>query len=130
VQHYKGDIHWDDLQLEKRYTPVRAYRQSKLALTMLSAEHATREPAWQVNAVHPGVAGTELFRNFPAFIRFWINLLMSTPEKCSRPSVKLATESAPTGKYFNQLRQAAPHNLVDDDDARKRLWDIVQQHTG
>lgn len=130
VQHYKGDIHWDDLQLEKNYSPVRAYRQSKLALTMLTAEHAARETSWQLNAVHPGVAGTELFRHFPAFIRFWINLLMSTPEKCSRPSVRLATDAAPTGAYFNQLKQATPHKLVADTTARKRLWDVVSEHAG
>jgi retinol dehydrogenase-12 len=130
VQHYKGDIHWDDLQLEKGYSPVRAYRQSKLALTMLTTEHAAREPGWQINSVHPGVAGTELFRNFPAFIRFWINLLMSSAEKCSRPSVRLATETAVTGKYFNQLKEAAPHKLAHDEQARKRLWDIVREHAG
>jgi NAD(P)-dependent dehydrogenase (short-subunit alcohol dehydrogenase family) len=130
VQHYKGDIHWDDLQLEKNYSPVRAYRQSKLALTMLTAEHAARETSWQLNAVHPGVAGTDLFRNFPAFIRFWINLLMSTPEKCSRPSVKLASHAAPSGAYFNQLKQATPHKLVADATARKRLWDVVAEHAG
>jgi hypothetical protein len=80
--------------------------------------------------VHPGVAGTELFRNFPAFIRFWINLLMSTPEKCSRPSIKLATEAPVTGKYFNQLKEAAPHKLAHDEQARKRLWDVVAGHAG
>jgi retinol dehydrogenase 14 len=130
VQHYKGDIHWDDLQLEKGYSPVRAYRQSKLALTMLTNEHAAREPGWLINSVHPGVAGTELFRNFPAFIRFWINLLMSTPEKCSRPSIKLATEAPVTGKYFNQLKEAQPHRLALDAEARTRLWQIVGEHAG
>lgn len=128
VQHYKGDIFWDDLQLERAYKGVKAYRQSKLAITMLSAEHAVRDDGLKVNAVHPGVAGTDLFRNFPAFIRFWINLLMSTPEKCAQPSLMLATKpehSKTTGKFFHQLKEREPHKLVKDEAARKRLWDVL-----
>lgn len=129
-QHYKGRIHWDDLQLENNYSGARAYQQSKLAVTMLSAEQAAREPSLKVNAVHPGVAGTDLFRNFPAFIRFWINLLMSTPEKCAQGSLMLATNpeyAETTGKFFYKAKLREPHAMVKDEDARKRLWGLVSE---
>ncbi|MCA8913498.1 MAG: SDR family NAD(P)-dependent oxidoreductase [Planctomycetes bacterium] len=132
-QHYKGDIHWDDLQLEKGYKPQRAYAQSKLAVTMLSLEHAARDTKLKVNAVHPGVAGTDLFRNFPAFIRFWINLLMSTPEKCAEPSIMVAGDPSyadVTGKFFYRKKQREPHALANDSEARKRLWDVVSGQAG
>jgi NAD(P)-dependent dehydrogenase (short-subunit alcohol dehydrogenase family) len=133
VQHYKGDIHWDDLQLERAYHGAKAYRQSKLALTMLSLEHAARDAALKVNAVHPGVAGTALFRNFPAFIRFWINLLMSTPEKCAKPPLQLAADPAHhdvSGRFYHQLRPRDPHPMASDEAARKRLWDLVSGQSG
>lgn len=129
-QHYKGKIHWDDLQLERNYTGARAYQQSKLAITMLSAEQAALEPKLKVNAVHPGVAGTDLFRNFPGFIRFWINLLMSTPEKCAQGSLMLATSSEyadTTGKFIYKTKFREPHAMVQDEAARKRLWDVVSE---
>lgn len=133
VQHYKGDIHWDDLQLKKSYSGAKAYRQSKLAVTMLSAEHAQRDDALKVNSVHPGVAGTELFRNFPAFIRFWINLLMSSPEKVAQPPIMLASDPAhaeATGRFFHKHKPKQPHRLVEDSEARERLWDVVSKHAG
>ena len=132
-QHYKGKIHWDNLQLESNYSGARAYQQSKLAITMLSAEQAERDEALKVNAVHPGVAGTELFRNFPAFIRFWINLLMSTPEKCARPSLMLAKDpqyAQTSGKFFYKTKQREPHEMVGDVEARNRLWDVVAEQVG
>lgn len=132
-QHYKGDIHWDDLQLESKYNAQRAYAQSKLAVTMLSIEHAARDTELTVNAAHPGVAGTDLFRNFPGFIRFWINLLMSTPEKCARPAVMLAGDPAcseVTGKFFYKLKERAPHALATDAAARNRLWELVAAQAG
>lgn len=132
-QHYKGDIHWDDLQLEANYNAQRAYAQSKLAVTMLSIEHAARDESLKVNAAHPGVAGTDLFRNFPGFIRFWIKLLMSTPEKCARPAVMLASDPAcseVTGKFFYKLSQRKPHPLAKDAEARKRLWELVAEQAG
>ncbi|MBZ0137521.1 MAG: SDR family NAD(P)-dependent oxidoreductase [Planctomycetes bacterium] len=132
-QHYKGNIHWDDLQLHQNYKGERAYQQSKLAITMLSAEQAARDADLKVNAVHPGVAGTDLFRNFPAFIRFWINLLMSTPEKCAQPSLMLATQpeyAETTGKFFYKRKLREPHAMVNDTDARKRLWEVVSKQAG
>jgi hypothetical protein len=80
--------------------------------------------------VHPGVAGTDLFRNFPAFIRFWINLLMSTPEKCAEPSIMVAGDPSyadVSGKFLYKKQQREPHALANDAEARKRLWDIVSE---
>jgi NAD(P)-dependent dehydrogenase (short-subunit alcohol dehydrogenase family) len=129
VQHEKGSIHWDDLQLESGYSPVKAYRQSKLALVMNTLELAARAPNVAAAAVHPGVAGTGLFKNFPAFIRFWINLLMSTPEKIARQPIALTADACPTGKYFHMQREKAPHALARDEAARKRLWEVVSKQT-
>jgi NAD(P)-dependent dehydrogenase (short-subunit alcohol dehydrogenase family) len=62
--HRMGRIHFDDLQLEKRYTPWSAYCQSKLATLLFSLELERRAQAenWNLmsNAAHPGYAVTGL----------------------------------------------------------------------
>ncbi|NNC12922.1 SDR family NAD(P)-dependent oxidoreductase [Planctomonas sp. JC2975] len=54
-----GRLAWDDLQSERRYGPLRAYRMSKIALGLYATELQRREGAAQgitVNLCHPGVA--------------------------------------------------------------------------
>lgn len=133
-EHEAGRMNWDDLQYEKGFGARKAYQQSKLALTMLTNELARREEGRLVaNSLHPGVIATELFRNFPGFIRFWINLLMRSPEDGAQPQIKLA--SAPefetvSGRYFRRFKEAPAHKLAQDKAAMQRLWDICREHTG
>ena len=67
LMHRVGKIHFDDLQLERGYTPTKAYAQSKLAPLMFALELQRRSDAsgWGLmsNAAHPGIATTELIAN-------------------------------------------------------------------
>ncbi|WP_458072004.1 SDR family oxidoreductase [Rhodanobacter sp. BL-MT-08] len=67
LMHRVGRIHFDDLQLERGYTPTKAYAQSKLAPLMFALELQRRSDAngWGLmsNAAHPGIATTELIAN-------------------------------------------------------------------
>lgn len=129
TEHYFGKINWDDTQFEKGWTARYTYRQSKLALVMLTNELARRETSIRANSLHPGIGGTPLFRNYPRFIQFWINLLMRTPESCAQPVARLATATE-TGNFFVRFKQKAPHKTAQDADACKRIWDIVEQQAG
>jgi NAD(P)-dependent dehydrogenase (short-subunit alcohol dehydrogenase family) len=67
IAHKGGQLDFDDLQFARSYSPMRAYRQSKLADLMFAFEldrrlHAVRSRVMSV-AAHPGVADTNLFRN-------------------------------------------------------------------
>src|SRR3981081_4571963 len=66
-------INFDDLQGERSYRRVAAYSQSKLANLMFTYELARRLSGAGTTiavAAHPGLAGTELARNFPAIAAF------------------------------------------------------------
>ena len=69
VAHRVGEIHFDDLHLERRYTPWRAYSQSKLASLLFAFELQRRSDLyhWGVmsQAAHPGYARTSLFASGP-----------------------------------------------------------------
>ncbi|HXQ47028.1 MAG TPA: oxidoreductase [Caulobacteraceae bacterium] len=67
--HHIGRIHFDDLQWTRRYRPVAAYAQSKLAMLMFAFELQRRsdEGGWgpTSNAAHPGYARTDLIASGP-----------------------------------------------------------------
>ena len=69
IAHRRGRLNFDDLQSAKGYSPMGAYRQSKLANLMFALELARRlrdagPPKQGIMSVaaHPGVANTRLFR--------------------------------------------------------------------
>ncbi|QIQ06074.1 SDR family oxidoreductase [Streptomyces liangshanensis] len=64
-----GRINWDDLQSERKYAPVGAYGQSKLANLLFALELDRRSTAgeWGIssNAAHPGTTLTNLYASGP-----------------------------------------------------------------
>ena len=64
-----GSIHWDDLQRQRSYDGMAAYRQSKIALGLfgLELERRSRRLGWGIssNLSHPGVAPTSLLAARP-----------------------------------------------------------------
>lgn len=62
VAHERGNIEWNDLNLEGCFEPDRAYSQAKLALVMFTRELARRlGPSGPVAvSLHPGIAATKL----------------------------------------------------------------------
>lgn len=68
-----GRINWDDLQSERRYSPVRAYGGSKLANLLFALELDRRSTAggWGITALaaHPGTTLTNLYAAGPSLGR-------------------------------------------------------------
>lgn len=62
-------LNWADLQSERKYSPVRAYGQSKLAELMFALEldRRSRDAGWGIagNAAHPGTTLTGLYAAGP-----------------------------------------------------------------
>lgn len=69
LAHRRGKIDFDDLQAERRYSPWRAYQQSKLANLLFAFELQRKSDAndWHIvsNAAHPGYARTNIIANGP-----------------------------------------------------------------
>ncbi len=67
-----GDIHFEDLQWERRYSRIAAYGQSKLANLLFTYEldHRLERAKAETIAVaaHPGGSYTELARNVPTIL--------------------------------------------------------------
>ena len=157
IAHKDGRLNFDDLQSTKKYSPMGAYRQSKLADLMFAFELRRRlgkagPPAWGVMslAAHPGVANTNLFQvgKFSPVEKAvrWvvggaIGALLNSEAQGAVPTLFAATASevADGGYYgpqgFNEMRggdvgvaKVAPQAL--DEAAAARLWSECEQLTG
>ncbi len=132
--HKRGQIRWDDLQGEQKYSGLRAYSQSKLANLLFNRELARRLGGTGVtaNAVHPGVIGTRLLFTGFGPLRL-LRPFLKTPDRGARTSVYLASAPAVerlTGLYFIDLEPARPSPAARDDGAARRLWRISAELTG
>lgn len=65
----RGSINWDDVNWERSYDGMKAYRQSKIALGLfgLELDRRSRAAGWGIssNLAHPGVAPTNLLAARP-----------------------------------------------------------------
>lgn len=142
----RADIHFDDLQWERRYNRVEAYGQSKLANLMFTYElqrrlapHATTI----ATAAHPGGSNTDLMRHLPRWAAAaypLIKPLFQGADMGALPSLRAASDpQALGGQYFGPdgFAQGRGYPTVvksshksHDVDAQKRLWTVSEELTG
>jgi NAD(P)-dependent dehydrogenase (short-subunit alcohol dehydrogenase family) len=151
----RGTINWDDLDWERSYDAMAAYRQSKIACGLFGLELSRRSAAagWGVtsNVSHPGVAPTSLLAARPelgrprdtAGVRVirWLSahgIVAGTVESAKLPALLAVTTGEDGGFYGPQWpgnaggppgRQDLWSPLRRDADAA-RLWDVSEELTG
>jgi NAD(P)-dependent dehydrogenase (short-subunit alcohol dehydrogenase family) len=149
--HRQGSINFDDLQSERRYSPWRAYAQSKIAMLMFAFELQRRSDAggWGLmsNAAHPGYARTDLIANGPGHMGILtkLNLLVQPLISHSAAAGALPTLLAATspdaranGYYgpdgFYEMKGSPTKSFVakqaKDAVVAARLWDVSEKLTG
>lgn len=151
VANRNGAIHFDDLQSEKRYNPMSAYAQSKLADLLFAREFHRRSMAgnWGITSIaaHPGVSRTNLLLNGPGpnsvmglSRRLFGRILFQPSAQGALPTLFAATSlDAEAGGYYGPNRigetrgDVAPARVPDaatDDQVSARLWATAEQLTG
>ncbi|OBH20605.1 oxidoreductase [Mycolicibacter sinensis] len=147
-----GRIAFDDLQLEKSFTPAVAYTQSKLAQLMAVFELQRRLEALGSTAIslaaHPGGTRTGILREQPRSVRWVFNRrfrhltgwFTQDPTGGALPMLRAATDPTATGGQFygpgGRFEQIGPPVLVraagraQDIEAQQRLWKIAEDLTG
>ncbi|CAL1241883.1 SDR family NAD(P)-dependent oxidoreductase [Candidatus Methylocalor cossyra] len=136
--HRGVQLDFDDLQAERNYRPITAYRRSKLANLLFTRALARRlNPAEiSVNALHPGFVATDLgTRNafLPAFLWKLATRFAISPERGADTPVYLATAPEAAGfhgEYFYRCRPSEPSPAARDDQAAARLWQESLRLTG
>jgi WW domain-containing oxidoreductase len=132
----KGGIQFDDISMEKNYSPWGSYGQSKLA-NLLFAKHLARRLAdgQTANSVHPGVIWTNLGRHMPGFVQAIAGAvgpavaLKQIPQG-SATQVYVATHpdaANVTGEYFSDCNIDTPNAYGRDAGLAEKLWAHTEQ---
>ncbi|XP_048504907.1 retinol dehydrogenase 13 isoform X3 [Athalia rosae] len=129
--HIASNIYLDDLNLEKNFSPLEAFGQSKLAL-ILMAKHMSH--ILKVNAVNPGrVRGTQHLRRSPLSSTYiiklsmqpWMWLLLKNPVQGAQTSVYAAVSGQLdecSGNYFSDCSLETPSALAMDENLAEQLY--------
>lgn len=124
----------NDLELRRRWTMMRAYSQSKLALMMTTFAYAKRLQGSGVvaNVVHPGMVGSELVRD-PGMVgaawRSIATLLLTEEQGADTPlHAALAQQfTQASGVYFKKRRIARPNRRALDPALVAGVWDATER---
>jgi len=116
---------------EGKYSGNQLYSNSKLLLVMNSNTLAAQlsDTTITVNSLHPGVIGTDVFREYPAWIGKALNLFIPKPAAGAKPSIYLATSlnvENRSGRYFNKTKETAVVDLAKSETAAKEVWTYCQ----
>ncbi|HEY7547617.1 MAG TPA: SDR family oxidoreductase [Blastocatellia bacterium] len=135
VAHMTGTINFDDLQGERDYSSMGAYRQSKLANILFTYELARRLEGTgvTVNCLHPGVIATNIARDMPKAVRLALRAFFKGAEKGAETSIYLAASpdvEGVTGKYFDDKKEARSNQESYSREVALRLWDVSAELTG
>jgi len=144
TSHYRGDIHFDDLMLEKKYAPTLAYSQSKLANVLFSNELNRRLQGTGVtsNSLHPGVIPTDLARHLfdstmmkmAAFALSPLFLLITKTQWYGAQTSLYCCLSSDLndvgGKYFSDCQEKRPNERALDEGVAKKFWELSERLVG
>ncbi|HEY6487577.1 MAG: SDR family oxidoreductase [Terracidiphilus sp.] len=151
LSHRLAAIDFEDLHLEHRYSPIKAYGQSKLAMLLFAFELQRRSDAgrWQLMslAAHPGYARTPLFEKGPGVTsliyrihRKLGGLLGHSAASGALPLLYAATSTkVRPGDYYGPqgaLELAGPSGVAgvgrraQDRELAHQLWETSERLTG
>jgi NAD(P)-dependent dehydrogenase (short-subunit alcohol dehydrogenase family) len=131
-------IDFNNMMSDKNYNGFRAYKYSKMGNIMFSYELARRleNTGVTVNAVHPGVVKTAIYRHIKGIGKIMIGMMWPffiSPDKSAEMIMPLAHSDKfkyTNGKYFVRGKETpsknGSYNIVD----QGKLWDISEKLTG
>ena len=136
--HRGARLDFDDLQLVKDFSAMKAYGRSKLCNILFTRELARRLHGTGVttNCLHPGFVATRFGDQSGGLISRFIGLaklFAVSPEKGAETLVYLASSpdvAETTGAYFYKCRPITPSQAALDDRAALLLWERSEALAG
>ncbi len=113
----RGQIPSDIPPVSKTFDGSKAYADSKMLILLdtIFLSKSYTDIDIQINAMHPGVVGTDVFREYPKWVNLILNLLIMKPEKSAEAVSYVSTSpdlNTTSGEYFN-MKQAEPIKNID-----------------
>lgn len=133
-----GEIDFENINLNGKYQPGRAFSQSKFAVLLYSLYLAEKLKDAQVtvNALNPGVVNSNAHRNMPfktsSFIRIsfspFIWFMMKNCEDGAQTTLFCATAEemeGVTGKYYKDCQETTIPEQAQDKELQKKLYEAT-----
>ena len=129
--HRRARLDFSDLMNEQVTGLWPAYQRSKLANLLFTRALARRlaGSGVTVNALHPGLIRSQLFREAPVPLRLLLTvfgrILLRSPQHGARTSVYLALAAqlaGESGGYYQDCRRVTPSTAAQSDADAERLW--------
>lgn len=123
----KAKIALDDLQSEKKFSPMGSFGASKAAPAFVARELAERlaGKGVSVNVINPGMTKTTLVKDAPLPIRIVFALFAKSEAKGAAAPVHVATSrelAGVTGKFFDGSKMVPFPKPIEDAALRAQLW--------
>ncbi len=136
--HEGQEIDFSDLESQRSYRFMRAYGRSKLANLLFTYELARRlvGKGVTVNALHPGLVGTNMGSNNGWLVELFLPLFRMfslSPDKGAETSIYLASSpevEGVSGKYYYQKQQVLSSPNSYHEDKARQLWEVSAKMTG
>jgi len=127
----------DDLDSERRFSPVRTFGRSTAAKLLFTYALARRLEAYHVSvcAYHPGVTRTALMKDAPPAMKLFntfLSLTARTPERAAEGLVDFVLSPESEGVTGQLIHDGMPIKapFIDDSEAQERLWTATERLTG
>lgn len=132
MMHKYGEMDFENLNMEKYWSDYLVYANSKLFLNLMTLELSQRLKGTNVtvNALHPGVAATNILRIIPNtlarnVVNKSIGLLFQNVWEAAQTTIYLSVSPDVrdvSGRYFSDCREKKPSKLSQDPEVAKRLF--------
>ncbi len=135
--HKHARIRWNDIMFEKRYSPLYAYKQSKLANMLFSKEFNRRFLSMGVRAyvVDPGLVNTDIGSKQTGGLThlFWElrKKRGASPDRPAQTYLYLCSaEEHPEGFYYYDSSPCNYSKYADDEEQAERLFELSEKLCG
>jgi NAD(P)-dependent dehydrogenase (short-subunit alcohol dehydrogenase family) len=133
--HYHTRLRWDDIQLRRRYNGLLAYKQTKLANVLFTAELNRRtNTTVRAFAADPGLVNTDIGAKSNSRLARWIwNIRRRggiSADESARGLVFLLRDSSVVRSkeiYWLHGKPKSPSRYALDPDAARQLWQISEK---
>jgi NAD(P)-dependent dehydrogenase (short-subunit alcohol dehydrogenase family) len=126
---------FEDLDSRDSFNYLNVFGATKMMNLLFTFELARRLEGTGItaNAIHPGLARSNLMKESNLFLRAMLQLISTSPQRAADHIARVALLPAfekINGKFLHKGRQMKAPAYAYDREAQKKLWDISLELTG
>ena len=129
-----SQLDFEDLQSERGFNSIKAFKVSRTASLLFTLELARRmrDAGVTANAFYPGLVRSEILQEAPAWVRIFAWLFAIAPERAADAIVRAAVDPQfqnMTGQFLNRGEEMQIPDYALDTSLQQRLWELSERLT-